>query len=655
MMDYSRIAQELIEKVVGKDNILSAMHCATRLRLRLKDYDLVNDDEVSDVDQVKGVFLANDQYQIILGSGTVNMVTDEVLKQTGLGSGNTLPAQENNAEKGNPVMRFVKVLSDIFVPIIPAIVAGGLLMGINNVLTASGLFFPGKSLIEEMPMFEGLARFINTCASAPFAFLPVLIGISATKKFGGNPYLGAAMGMVMVSPDLLNAYSLASTAPADVPFWNWFGLEVQAVGYQGTVLPVLVVSWILANLEKRLHKVTPSWLDNLTTPLLSILITSCLTFILVGPIMRTAGDWLADGLSWIYNTLGIFGGFIFGLLYAPITITGMHHSFTAIETALIAASETTGGSFIFPTASMNNVAQGAAVLAVLAVTKNEKLKSLCTASGISALLGITEPAMFGVTLKLKYPFYAAIIGSACGSAWIAGTHTLALAMGAAGLPGFISIDPKNWVNFFIGLGISIAVSFALTVFLIKKYGEDGNAAKKLKNGKNENGSALSAKENENNEVKQRAETLDENRLAACVNGEVKSIDQAKDGVFASKAMGDGVVFVPEDGMVYAPVNGKVVMVFPTKHAIGLQADNGAEILIHIGMDTVSLEGKPFELLVEANQKVQAGQPLIKADLKAIQDAGLEIETPMVITNQKNFTLDKTGKVKAGEGIITVND
>ncbi len=650
IMDYSKRAEEIIKNVGGKDNILSAMHCATRLRFRLRDYDLVNDDAVSDVDQVKGVFLANDQYQVILGSGTVNLVTDEVLRQTGLSAGNAAPAEEEGKKEGNPIMRFVKVLSDIFVPIIPAIVAGGLLMGLNNVLTASGLFFPGKSLIEEMPMFEGLARFINTCASAPFAFLPVLIGISATKKFGGNPYLGAAMGMVMVSPDLLNAYSLASTAPADVPFWNWFGLEVQAVGYQGTVLPVLVVSWILANIEKRLHKVTPSWLDNLTTPLVSILVTSVLTFLIVGPVMRTAGDWLAYGLSWIYNSLGVVGGFIFGLLYAPITITGMHHSFTAIETALIAASETTGGSFIFPTASMNNVAQGAAVIAVLLVTKNEKLKSLCTASGISALLGITEPAMFGVTLKLKYPFYAAIIGSACGSAWIAGTHTLALAMGAAGLPGFISIAPQSWGNFFIGLFISIAVSFALTIVLLKKYGEGDQ-----KKGAPKKQSSEKKTENAENEILERAQSnaADPTVLTACMSGEVKPVESATDGVFASKAMGDGIVTVPENGLVCSPVNGKVIMVFPTKHAIGLQAENGAEILIHIGMDTVSLEGKPFELLVSQDQEVKAGQPLIIADLDAIRAAGLSIETPMVITNGKAFDLEKTGPVRAGERIIRV--
>ncbi len=640
-MDYSKIASDIIANVGGKENIISAMHCATRLRLRLRDYDKVDENAVTDVDQVKGVFLANDQYQIILGSGTVNLVTDEVLKQTGLQGAAPVEKEESNAKKGNPVMRFVKVLSDIFVPIIPAIVAGGLLMGLNNVLTASGLFFANESVVQHWPGIAGLASFINTCASAPFAFLPVLIGISATKKFGGNPYLGAAMGMVMVSPDLLNAYALSSAV--DIPSWNWFGLEVQAVGYQGTVLPVLVVSWILANIEKRLRKVTPSWLDNLTTPLISILVTSVLTFLVVGPVMRTAGDWLAYGLSWIYNTLGVIGGFIFGLLYAPITITGMHHSFTAIETQLIAASATTGGSFIFPTASMNNVAQGAAVLAVLCITKNEKLKSICTASGISALLGITEPAMFGVTLKLKYPFYAAIIGSACGSAWIAATHTLALAMGAAGLPGFISIAPQSWGNFFIGLIISMVVSFALTIVLTKRFGDNKDGSKPANPFSKK---AAKKEEKALSEVK-----VEPKEIAACANGEVKPVTECKDTVFASKAMGDGVIVIPTDGQICSPVNGEVMMVFPTKHAIGIKGKDGEEILIHIGMDTVSLDGKPFTLQVEQGAEVKAGQPLIKADLDAIKAAGLSIETPMIITNQMPFDLIKTGSVKSGDIVM----
>lgn len=647
-MDYSKIAKGIIENVGGQENIISAVHCATRLRLRLKDYNKVNEDKITDIDQVKGVFLANDQYQIILGSGTVNLVTDEVLKQTHL-SANTNTEEPKAAKDGNPIMRFVKILADIFVPIIPAIVAGGLLMGINNVLTANGLFVAGKSLIEVMPEFAGVASFINLCANAPFTFLPVLIGFSATKKFGGNPYLGAAMGMIMVHPDLLNAYSLATAET--IPTWSWFGLEVQSIGYQGTVLPVLMVSWILANLEKRLHKITPSWLDNLTTPLLSILITAVLTFLFVGPAMRTLGDWIAYGLSWMYSSLGFIGGAIFGLLYAPITITGMHHSFSAIETQLIAAAETTGGSFIFPTASMNNVAQGAAVLAVLFITKDEKLKSICSASGISALLGITEPAMFGVTLKLKYPFYAAIIGSAVGSAWIAGTHTLALAMGAAGLPGFISIAPQSWVNFFIGLGISMATSFILTVVFTKHH------ENKEKQAKEQPQTTEAADVIEANVVEQVQENVVEqaqdNTVYAPFAGTVKPLDQCSDEAFASKAMGDGFVIIPTENNFYSPVTGEVSFIFPTRHALGLQTENGTQMLIHIGMDTVNLEGKPFEMFVKQGDKVQAGQLLGHVDFEQIKAAGLSIETPVVITNKPLAAPVNASDVNAGQQILTI--
>lgn len=629
-MDYTKIASSVIENVGGKENIVSAMHCATRLRMKLKDYEKVNEEALSDVDQVKGVFLANDQYQVIFGSGTVNLVTDEVLKQTGLNTAET-KGEEKDAKQGNPIMRAVKVLSDIFVPIIPAIVAGGLLMGLNNVLTAQGLFVSGKSLIDLVPSMAGMATFINMCAAAPFTFLPVLIGFSATKKFGGNPYLGAAMGMIMVHPDLLNAYSLASAET--IPAWNWFGLSVEAIGYQGTVLPVLAVSWILANIEKRLHKVTPSWLDNLSTPLISILVTAALTFLFVGPIMREAGDLLAYGLSWLYSTLGFLGGAIFGLLYAPITITGMHHSFSAIETQLIAASETTGGSFIFPIASMNNVAQGAAVLAVLFMTKNEKLKSLCTASGISALLGITEPAMFGVTLKLKYPFYAAIIGSAAGSAWIAGTDTLALAMGAAGLPGIISIAPQSWVNFVIGLVISMSVSIVMTIVLMKKFGQKDLQA--------------------SSKAKEELKLIDAmpNMVYAPLSGTIKPIEQCSDPMFASKAMGDGVVIVPDSNTLVSPISGKVMMVFPTKHAIGLQGEDGEEILIHVGLDTVSLDGAPFKVLVKDGQEIKAGQALMTIDLDAIKAAGLSTETPVVITNGKQFEIMHDERISHREEML----
>jgi len=626
-MDYAKTASLVIKYVGGKSNIKSVAHCATRLRFQLKDNELRDEEAISDLEGVKGVFLTQSQFQIIFGSGTVNLVCAEVQKQ--LGNMEEGPEdKEAGEEKGNPIQRFIKMLSDIFVPIIPAIVAGGLLMGLNNLLTSP--LFNGQAVIELFPQWQGLATAVNTFANAPFTFLPVLIGFSATKKFGGNPFLGAAMGMIMVHPDLLNAYQIGI---ADPPMWNIFGFQIAAIGYQGTVLPVLAVSWILANIEKRLRRITPSWLDNLTTPLLSILVTSFLTFIFVGPVLREAGNLLAAGITWLYNTLGPVGGALFGFAYAPITMTGMHHSFIAIETQLLADSAHTGGSFIFSTASMNNVAQGAAVLAVLLMTKNDKIKSIC-----SALLGITEPAMFGVTLKLKYPFYAAMTGSAVGSAYLAGTRTLAQALGAAGLPGFISMKPDHYLNFAIGILLSMGVSFILTIVFWKRFGlekPEGQKAVKAETAvKAEVKRAEGIETAEDVESAGGAEHTGDAEtttiLYSPMKGEILPVDQSMDEVFASRALGDGIALNPEDGMVHAPCDGTISLLFPTKHAVGLTSDTGVEVLIHIGINTVQLDGAGFEAYVAQGDKVKRGDKLILADLKLIKENGLNPQTMMIL-------------------------
>ena len=620
-MDYAKIASQVIENVGGKQNIKSVQHCATRLRLQLKNNDLRNEEAVSDIEGVKGVFLTQSQFQIIFGSGLVNLVCDEVQKQLGIAV-DTSADDEKEEKKGNALQRLVKLLSDIFVPIIPAIVAGGLLMGLNNILTAA--MFHGKSVIDLYPQWKGLATAINLFASAPFTFLPVLIGFSATKKFGGNPYLGAAMGMIMVHPDLLSAYSIGIAQP---PVWNIFGFKIAAIGYQGTVLPVLAVAFILATIEKKLHKVTPTWLDNLTTPLISIMVTSFLTFIFVGPVLREAGNLLADGITWVYNTLGFVGGGLFGLAYAPICLTGMHHSFIAIETQLIAAKATTGGSFIFTTASMNNVAQGAAVLAVLFLTKNEKMKSICSASGVSALLGITEPAMFGVTLKLKYPFYAAIIGSAVGNAYCAATGVLAQALGAAGLPGFLSMLPKDYLNFAIGLILSMAVSAVLTAIFWKKF-----------NIEREDNKAQTSVEEEVKEIEVQESTADTaeetNELYAPMKGEVLDVAKSADPAFASKAMGEGVAINPSEGVIYAPADGTISLIFPTKHAMGITLNSGVELLIHAGIDTVKMEGEGFETFVETGAKVKKGDKLLSFDMDLVKEKGYQTQTMFLVADAK---------------------
>lgn len=612
-MDHSKIASQVIAYVGGKENIKSVAHCATRLRFQLRNNDLRNEEALSDLEGVKGVFLTQSQFQIIFGAGLVNIICDEVQKQLGHLEDTSSETEE---KQGNPLQRFVKLLSDIFVPIIPAIVAGGLLMGLNNLFTAN--LIHGQSIISLYPEWEGIANAINIFANAPFVFLPVLIAFSATKKFGGNPYLGAAMGMIMVHPALLSAYNIGI---AEAPVWDIFGFQIQAIGYQGSVLPVLGVVFILATIEKKLHKITPSWLDNLTTPLISIIVTSFLTFICVGPILREAGNLLAAGLTWIYNTLGFVGGALFGLVYAPITLTGMHHSFIAIETQLIADRATTGGSFIFSTASMNNVAQGAAVLAVLLMTKNEKVKSICSASGISALLGITEPAMFGVTLKFKYPFYAAIIGSAVGSGFLAATKTLAQALGAAGLPGFISMEPDHYLDFAIGLVLSMATSFILTIVFWKKFnlGADGTT------------NPTQTSTTQNNDV------ISENKegtFSSPLKGKIVSVEHSNDPMFASKAMGTGVAITPTEGSLVSPCNGTISLIFPTKHAIGLKADDGTDVLIHVGINTVQMEGNGFDTFVNVGDHVSQGQPLLNFDIDLIQQQGYDAQTMILLPETK---------------------
>ena len=460
---YQECAQQILD-LLHKDNVISAAHCATRLRLVLKDESIVDQAKLEELPLVKGMFRNAGQFQIILGSGIVDEVYKEFIALADLQKTSKQEVKQQADEKMNPVQKIVKMLSDVFVPIIPALVASGLLMGINNLLTAQDLFFTGKSLIDAYPGLSDLASLINLFANAAYTFLPVLVGFSATKMFGGNPYLGAVIGMIMVHPDLLNAYGYGQAVlDQSVPTWNILGLTIEKVGYQGTVLPVLASSFILAWSEKRLHRIIPEAIDNLLTPLLSVFITGILTFFVIGSVMRGAGDLITDGILWLHDSLGVAGGAVFGFFYAPLTMTGMHHSLLPIDIQLIAA----GGSFLLAIAACNNVAQGGATLAAMLITKDKKTKGIAASSGISALLGITEPAMFGVNLKLKYPFYAAMIGSAAGCAYVTLTNVINVSPGAAGIIGFVCVQNSSMLNFLIGVVIALAVGFVMTFVLSK--------------------------------------------------------------------------------------------------------------------------------------------------------------------------------------------
>lgn len=648
-MDYKKVAEE-INQALGKDNIQAAAHCATRLRLVLKDASKVDQKALDNNDAVKGTFEANDQFQIIIGAGDVNNVYNELVKLANVTEASTadLKAVASEGKKNNPVMAFIKVLSDIFVPIVPALVAGGLLMALNNVLTAQNLFGP-ESVVEMFPSINDVASIINLLASAPFAFLPILVGFSATKRFGGNPYLGAAMGMVMVMPDLINGYGVANAiADGSMTYWHLFGLDVAQAGYQGSVLPVLVVSWILASLEKFFHKRIPNAFDFTFTPMLAIIITGFLTFILVGPIMRSVSDGLTDGLVWLYDTTGAVGLGVFGLFYSPIVITGLHQSFPAIETTLLADVARTGGSFIFPVASMANVGQGAATLAIMLLTKNQKQKSLATSASISAMLGITEPAIFGVNLKLKFPFICGMIASAVACVFIGAFHVLSVAMGPASVIGFISIAPKSIPYFMIGIVISICVGFITTYVYGKRHMEV------FVDGEEDQGEVAVAI---NEDPEATIEQVQDELLSAPVSGTTLALKDVNDPVFAKEMMGKGVAVTPDQGTIYAPADGELTVVYDSKHAYGLKTTNGAEVLIHIGIDTVQLNGDGFDTTRTYGELVKKGDILGTFNLEKVKAAGFDPTVMMIVTNTDDYAAVEvidTPTVSGGQELLALS-
>lgn len=625
-MNHKDVARR-IEEAIGKDNVVAAAHCATRLRLVLKDKDKINQKALDEDPDLKGTFYTQGQYQIIVGPGDVNKVYDEFTKMTGVTEASTENLKEV-AEKGkkkNPFMAFIKVLSDIFVPLIPALVAGGLLMALNNVLTAQDLF-GAKSIVEMYPGMKDVAAFINMLASAPFAFLPILVGYSATKRFGGNGYLGMAMSAAMVMPELINGYNVAQAmAEGSMNYWHIFNLNVAQAGYQGQVLPILAVAWILATLEKFFHKYIPQILDFVLTPLLSILITGFATFIFVGPLVRFLSDGLTDGIVWLYNTLGAIGGGIFGFFYSPIVISGLHQSFPAIETTLLADVAKTGGDFIFPIACMANIAQGAACLAIFFLTKDKKQKSLASSASVSALLGITEPAIFGVNLQMKFPFFCGMVASGIASLFMGAWHIASVALGSAGIIGFISMPAKFIPRLFIGMAISFVLAFLLTLLVGRKKMATATA------GTTAGEEAVAVNENPEEKI------AHDEVILSPVAGEQVALTSVNDQVFSSEMMGKGTAIIPSEGKLYAPVDGTITVAYETKHAYGIQSTEGAELLLHIGIDTVNLKGEGFTSHVKQGQVVHKGDLLGEFDIEAIKQAGYDTTIMVIVTNSASYS------------------
>lgn len=621
-MDYRKSAEEVLKHIGGKENVVSAAHCATRLRLVIVDNDKVNKEIIEDIDGVKGVFEAAGQLQIIFGTGIVNHVFDEFISLAGIEAGTKDDVKEAAAKKQNWFFRAIKTLGDIFVPIIPAIVASGLLNGLLG----------GLSNIYPSMANSGTYQIINLFAGAALSMLPILIAVSAAKKFGGNEFLAAVIGFIMIHPNLINAWSVAGMEEAgkQIPTWDvWFGaFQVNQVGYQGHVIPVVIAILLMSKLEKWLHKHVPAMLDLFVTPLVTVLVTGYLTLTILGPVFSVVEGWVVKGAQGLIGLPFGLGGILVGFFYAFTVVAGLHHMYNMIEAEM--CSLATPMNTWMPIATAANVAQGAAALAVAVKTKNKKIKAMAAPASLSAFLGITEPAIFGVNIRFMKPFIAGCIGGAAGGFVAAISGVYATAYGITGLFGYL-ITAKFVLAYTCIMLVAFAVAFACSFVLYK----------------DEEKAPTSTKEDTK-------ELPKEVKLNTPVNGEVVELKEVPDETFAAEILGKGFAVKPADGKIVAPVSGVITTLFPTKHAVGIMGDNGEEVLVHIGINTVELNGEGFEAKVSQGDHVNAGDLLITCDFKTIEDKGYKTITPVILTNTTNFTevkLVSEGVKTAGEAVL----
>ena len=659
-MDHLRVARDVLAYVGGAGNINAAAHCATRLRLVLDDMDRVDRAAFDRDPVIKGTFIAGGMFQIIVGPGDVDRVFDAMVTTRGVKEVSKEKVKQEAARSGNPLSRFIKTIADVFVPILPALIAGGLMMAIDNVLTAEGLFGGqnAPALTERWAWLADYADLINLISSAAFAFLPVLIGFSAAKRFGGNAYLGAAMGAAMVSSSLTSSYTAVQAQTAGtIGIWRLFGLTIDKIGYQAMVIPVLCVAWVLAAIEKRLHKRLSGTTDFLLTPLITMLATGFLTFVVVGPVTRVLSNGVTNGLAWTYNALGPIGGALFGLAYSPIVVTGLHQSFPAVEIPLIEGIKAGGaGSFIFPIASMANVAQGAAALAVFFKTADARMRGLAGAGGASALFGITEPAIFGVNLRLRWPFFIGMAAAGVGGAGVALLDVRSQALGAAGLVGLVSIVPTSIPRYLALEGLVFILAF------VGVFAYATARSRSLTDDVDDAGTAVSKADAQLDSGTTSAVEFPRNAgadlsVTAPIHGTAIALSEVGDRTFASGVLGPGAAIDPVEGPVVSPVDGEVLVAFPTGHAYGLRSASGIELLIHVGMDTVELDGKYFTPRVAAGKRVHRGQVLVEVDWAAVTRAGYRTTTPVVVSNAASFAgiVDEhVGRiVERGDALYTV--
>ncbi len=607
-MDYRKCAQEIFQHVGGRENLVSAAHCATRLRLVIADNSKLDMKALEQVDGVKGVFSNAGQLQLILGTGTVNKVYDEFLAVSGMTAATKEEVKAAAAARQPLPKRMVKALGDVFVPILPAIVASGLIMGLLE-----GLCKAWPALAN-----SGTYTIFHLFSNAAFVFLPILVAVSAARVFGGNIFLGAVIGMIMIHTDLINAWSVADYVANGTPIPTaevWFGLyDINLTGYQGHVLPVIIAVWIMCQIEKRLHKIVPEMLDLFITPLVTVCATGYLTLTIFGPVFSTVENWALAGVQMLITIPFGIGAAIMGAIYPLTVVCGVHHMYNVIEAGMLSS---VGLNTWMPIASAANFAQGAACLAVALKTRDRKTKALALPSAMSAALGITEPAIFGVNLRLVKPLVAGMIGGAAGSVVGAMFHIGATAYGVTGLFGFLTTTDYA-IPYALELAVSFAVAFAVSWVLYK--------------------------EERKEEAEQPQPAQEETPALECkpgvvycpVEGTVIPMEQIPDETFAAGVLGDGCGVQPAVGRVVAPFDGEVTTVAESKHAIGLASPDGMELLIHVGINTVEMNGEGFVLHCAEGDQVKAGQLLLEFDIDRIKQGGYSTTTAVLVTNSEDL-------------------
>ena len=649
MGKYRDDAEKLLEYVGGKENIAAVTHCATRMRFVLNDQSKANEKAIEEIPSVKGMFTNAGQFQVIIGNDVSTFYNDftDVSGIEGVSKEQSKAIAKNNQ---NIVQRAIATLAEIFTPLLPAIIVGGLMLGLRNFLEGVPLeALGGQTITQASTFWNGVNGFLWLPCEAIFHFLPVGITWSITRKMGTTQILGIVLGITLVSPQLLNAYSVSSTSAAEIAqnyTWDFGFFTIDKIGYQAQVIPAMLAGFLLVYLERFFRKWIPEAVSMIFVPLFSLLPTILAAHMVLGPI----GWQIGSGISWVVNAgltspLNWLFGFIFGGLYAPLVITGLHHTTLAIDSQLVADFGTTN---LWPMIMLSNIAQGKAVLAIWFLHRgNKKEEQVSVPATISAYMGVTEPAMFGINLKYVYPFVAAMVGSAFGAMLITATNTRALGIGVGGLPGFLSFKIENYPMVFISMAVTIAITFVCTIIFRKvtflnklepQLAADTAAA-----------AAVAPTTAAPTTAAPEAAQVSEETLYAPADGKVVAITEVSDPVFSQKMMGDGFAVQPTNGTIYAPVAGTISSIFETKHAIGILTPGGAEVLVHMGLDTVELKGAPFEVLVSEGDTVTPETKIAVMDLDAVTAAGKQTDVLTVITNAekvRQLSLTTTGTVTA---------